>query len=302
MVAVATITLVSYHRALTEPAADPELPLLRRALAERGVSCEVVDWRTASDLSGSDLVVVKSPWDYADRSREFIAWLDLVEGRSRVVNHPAVIRWNLDKRYLGELAGCGVRVCPTVYCRTLGEARTAIAAQPGRVVVKPTASASSANTGLFESDDPAAPALGRQILGLGKEVMVQPALESVGRVGERSLVHFGGRFVHAVGRGPLLAVGGGLLAHPDRVVGPVPVRPEPDEIALAGRALAAAAELLAGHGVDEVPVHARVDLARDAAGRPVLVELELFEPSLFLGLAPGAERLYVDALLARLEA
>lgn len=295
-----TITLVTSRGVLVNPdEGDPELGLVQRALARRGVGCDLVDWRTASDLSGSDLVVIKSPWDYTRRVAEFVAWLDGVEGHTRVLNPPEMIRWNLDKRYLAELAEGGVAVCPTDYCRTVDEVRAAVAVG-GRVVVKPTVSASSAHTGLFEPDDPAALDLARQILDLGKEVMVQPALESIGRVGERSLIHFDGRFVHAAGRSPLLALGGGLLGTSRGRIRSV--QPEPDERELAARALAVAGEMLAARGVDEQALHARVDLARDGQGRPLLSELELFEPSFFLELAPGAERLYADAILARLEA
>lgn len=300
MVGMATITLITSHGGLHGSSeADRELEPIRRALAERGVHCEVVDWRTGSDLSGSDLVVIKSPWDYARRAAEFVDWLGLVESQTRVVNHPRTIRWNLDKRYLGELAEHGVTACPTVYCGTPDEVRAAVAQLSGRVVLKPTVSASSANTGLFETDDPGVLVLAKEILDLDKEVMVQPALDSIARDGERSLIHFDGRLVHTVGRSPLLALGGGLLGTSTGTI--TPVSAAPDERKLAGRVLAVAGELLAARGVAEPPVHARIDLARDRAGRPVLMELELFEPSFFLELAPGAERLYADALLARLE-
>ena len=38
------------------------------------------------------------------------------------------------------------------------------------------------------------------------------------------------------------------------------------------------------------PAYARIDLMRDASGAPVVLELELTEPSLFLAHAPGAAR------------
>lgn len=296
-----TVTLVTSQRVLASPAmADPELELVQRALAQRGVGCELVDWRAASDLSGSELVVIKSPWDYPQRAAEFVSWLGAIETQTRVANHPETIRWNLDKRYLGQLGQHGLAVCPTEFCRTMDEVRSAVAAIGGQLVVKPTVSASSADTGLFQPDDLAALDLARHILGLGKEVMVQPALESVARVGERSLVHFDGRFVHAARRSPLLALGGGLLGTSRGRISSV--LPDRDELGLAAQALAVAGDLLAVRGVDERPLHARVDIARDGRGRPVVSELELFEPSFFLELAPGAERLYVDAILARLEA
>ena len=41
-------------------------------------------------------------------------------------------------------------------------------------------------------------------------------------------------------------------------------------------------------GVDVAPLYARIDLVHDADGRPVVLELELTEPSLFLPQAPRA--------------
>ncbi|MFT3832910.1 MAG: hypothetical protein QM711_06260 [Micropruina sp.] len=296
---MALITLITSGQVLAEPARDPELILLRNELAVCGVRCAFADWVAASELSASDLVIIKSPWDYAYRSVEFLGWLGRAESQTRVLNPPEVIRWNLDKRYLGELADRGVPVCPTTFCGDLDEVRAAIDACSGRVVVKPTVSASSADTGLFQPDDPAALALARRIVGGGKQVMVQPAVDSVATAGERSLIYLAGEFAHAVGRAPVLALGGGLRAVREPAV---LVDPEPAELAMACRILAAASELMAARGVREPFLHARVDLVRGDDGRPLLLELELFEPSLFLHLAPGAGRRYAEALMARLEA
>jgi hypothetical protein len=51
--------------------------------------------------------------------------------------------------------------------------------------------------------------------------------------------------------------------------------------------------------VDRI-LYGRVDIARDPAGRPVLMELELTEPSLFFRTAPGAAERFVEGLLRRL--
>jgi hypothetical protein len=48
------------------------------------------------------------------------------------------------------------------------------------------------------------------------------------------------------------------------------------------------------------PLYARIDLVRDATGRPVLLELELTEPRLFLPQAPRAARTLVYAVEAEL--
>jgi hypothetical protein len=48
------------------------------------------------------------------------------------------------------------------------------------------------------------------------------------------------------------------------------------------------------------PLYARIDLVEDGDGRPVLLELELAEPSLFLPQAPDAVGRFVRAVRAQL--
>jgi len=303
-VAMPSVALITSQYALTsELDADREIHALRRALQDRGITCELVDWRNPdADLAATDLVVLKSPWDYAPRAAEFLSWLDRTHQRTRVLNHPAVIRWNLDKTYLGELAAHGVQACPTAFCRTPDEVREALVGAPGRVVIKPNISAASANTGLFEHDDAAALTLAEHILSLGKIVMVQPAIASVSEVGERSLIYLDGAFVHAVRKGPLLALGGELLSGDQYVETITSEQPAADELAVAGRALEVVEGMIAERGVPHADrlLYARVDVATDAGGAPLLMELELFEPSYFLDLAPGAENRFADAVVARL--
>ena len=46
-------------------------------------------------------------------------------------------------------------------------------------------------------------------------------------------------------------------------------------------------------------LYARVDLIHDESGAPRLLELELTEPSVFLGHAPGSAERFARAILAR---
>ncbi len=301
-----TVALITSQYALTSAVdADRELDTIRLELGRRGVACRVIDWLDDSaDYTGVDLVVIKSPWDYAARAEQFLAWLARIEALAPVANHPSVVRWNLDKAYLGELASHGVSVCPTVYCRSVSEVHAALAASNERVVIKPNVSAASADTGLFEPGDPEAVALATHILALDKVVMIQPAIPSVATIGERSLIFFDGRFVHAIRKGPLLALGGGLLGEGEYEEAITTSQAPDDERELADAALAVVDRIFTERGlvVAIPPLYARVDLARDGEDRPLLMELELFEPSYFLDLAPGAERLLVDAVVARLSA
>lgn len=119
------------------------------------------------------------------------------------------------------------------------------------------------------------------------DVLVQPAVGSIGRDGEVSLIRLGDTWSHAVRKLP--AAGGFLVheKHGGRLEDHVPTT---REVAVAEQALAAAPGPVAA---------ARVDLVR-LDGDPVVMELELIEPELFLRRAPAAPARLADALLAAL--
>jgi hypothetical protein len=115
-------------------------------------------------------------------------------------------------------------------------------------------------------------------------MLVQPLLASVVAHGESNLVHFGGRFSHAIHKGARWAG----QAEQSRGL----AEPATDELALAERVLHAAKAH--SHG----PLaYARVDMARGADGQPLLMELEIVEPSLYLDRAPDRATALVDAVL-----
>jgi hypothetical protein len=100
-------------------AAFPELgasdALRAAALRDLGAEVRVVQWNGLGDpvaeLSGADAAVLRCPWDYPRDVPGFLRWLDAVERAGvPLLNTPALVRWNLDKRYLLDLAHGGVAV------------------------------------------------------------------------------------------------------------------------------------------------------------------------------------------------
>jgi glutathione synthase/RimK-type ligase-like ATP-grasp enzyme len=243
----------------------------------------------AVDWSAYDRVVLRSPWDYARRAEEFLAWADRVG--DRLLNPPAVIRWNTDKRYLGEVAGAGIPVVPTTFVAP-GEALPA--SEDVEVVVKPTVSAGSKDTARFGPDGAVgARALLGQIHASGRTAMVQPYIASVDARGETALVYFGGDFSHAISKGPLLTRGAGPTEDffaPETIT---PREPTAAERAVADRVLAFVAERF-GRPL----AYARIDLVQGPDDAPLLLELELTEPSLFFAHAPGAVERFAAAVRA----
>ncbi|MFE2345806.1 ATP-grasp domain-containing protein [Kitasatospora cineracea] len=250
------------------------LPVLA-AFARAGVSAEAVFWNDPGvDWAGYDLVLIRSVWDYILYREEFLAWTRRASALTRLANPARVLERNTDKTYLRALAAAGVPVVPTLWVAPGDPVEEVAAVDWPELVVKPTVSSGARDT-VRTADRAAALAQVAALTAAGRTAMVQPYLAMVEDEGETSLLYLGGEFSHAVRRGPML--GGGFAD--------VAREPDADQLALAERVLAVAAE------PDEL-LYARVDLVRLADGSPVLIELELTEPRLFLDLCPdGPDRL-----------
>lgn len=246
-----------------------------------------VDWETY------DRVVVCSTWDYVDRFEAFTAWCESV-GPHRLRNDPALVAFALDKRYLGELS---VPTIPTAFVAP-GDPLPELT---GEVVVKPNVSAGARDTGRFgERTHDAALALIEQIHAAGRVALVQPYLSAVDVRGETALVHFGGTLSHVLRKRAVL--------RPDEVA---PLAPDgtaeamhAEDLVVAGKATAAEralaeqalAEVAARFG--RLPLYARVDLLTGTDGEPLLIELEVAEPALYLATASGAAARFAAAIRA----
>ncbi|RMF71465.1 MAG: hypothetical protein D6738_13755, partial [Acidobacteria bacterium] len=251
---------------LPEPDFD-ERPLVA-ALEQAGLSCAVLGWDDpGADFAAARMVLLRSTWNYPERPAEFAAWLERVASRVPVWNPPPVVRWNLHKGYLLDLERRGVPVVPTLLLRA-GERvdLASVLAERGwrDVVIKPAISAASYRTLRAGRDDLPRAAAHLAALLAERDALVQPYLPSVEDHGERAIVWIDGEITHAVRKAPRFA------GEDESVSGPVPVGP--DEAALAERAIAA---------VDGDLLYARIDVAPGPDGRPVVMELELIEPSLF---------------------
>ncbi|MEV4414225.1 hypothetical protein [Catellatospora sp. NPDC049609] len=274
------------------PLLEPDDQLVLPALAALGVDAEPAVWDDpAVDWAAYDLVALRSTWDYAQRRDEFLAW---ARGVPRLVNSAETVAWNTDKRYLAELAAAGLPVTPTTFLAP-GDAFTPPA---GEYVVKPAVSAGSRDTGRYGPADAAlAVAHVRRLHEAGRVVMVQPCLTGVDVYGETALLFFAdpatGRlaYSHAIRKGAMLTgpdEGMDTLYKPEEISPRVPTAAE--------RAVgeAVAATLPAGLA------YARVDLIPDERGNPLLVELELTEPSVFMLHDEGAADRLAAALTSLL--
>lgn len=291
-----TIALATADAATLAADPDDDMTLLLAALHALDVDAQAVDWRATVDWGTYDLVVLRSPWNYSAHFAQFNRWLDQVNVVSRLLNDLDLLRWNMDKHYLVDLHSHGVPVVPTEFVSTAPELHAALGRLPNqRVVLKPTISAGSKDTGLFDNDDPAMLQLAQRIIDSGRTVMVQPEIASVSTSGEKALIFFDGEFSHAVHKGPILAPGGGLIGGVyQEVISAVTATTDELEV---GRAAIGVAQNRKG-GTHEPPLYARIDLA-DADGQPTVLEAEMVEPSCFLRFAADAPARFAQAISHR---
>jgi hypothetical protein len=258
------------------PDLDPDDRLLRDAL---GAADAVVWDDPAADWDAYELVVVRSTWDYIWRRDAFLGWARSLG--ERLLNPAAVLAWNTDKRYLADLSEAGLPVVETAFL----EPGEALAPGLPPLVVKPAVGAGSIDAARHD-DLRAAAAHAARLHADGRVAMVQPYVASVDHAGETALVYVAGTYSHAVRKGPLL---GAASAQPDAsglflAEDIAPREPSAAERAVADRVMAWVTERFG------TLLYARVDLL--GGEEPAVLELELTEPSLFLGHAPGAaERL-----------
>lgn len=268
-------------------ALDEDLPPLCAALDAAGIAYAVVDWDDPGvSWSSFETVLIRSTWDYIDRLDEFLRWAAEVAAASVLLNPLDVIRWNTHKAYLLELQRHAIPIVPTRLLRA-GDGLDLPAS--GEWVIKPAVGAGSRGARRFCDDPAGARDHAQALLREGRDVLVQPYLARVDAAGETSLMYFAGQYSHAIRKGPLLpanAQATELLFAPEAIS---PREPGADERALADR-------IVAMLPFAQTPLYARVDLLRDADGAPVLLELELTEPSLFFTTAAGSAERFVAAL------
>jgi glutathione synthase/RimK-type ligase-like ATP-grasp enzyme len=266
-------------RQLPEPDVDAEP--LAAALRDAGVEAELLAWDDpAADWDAPIPTLLRSTWNYALQLDAFLAWLERVSKAAPLLNPADIVRANVRKRYLLELAAHKVPVIAT----TLVKQGRTIRLPASRLVIKPEVGAGSLHTKVFEPGDPAAAEHLAELTRTGA-ALIQRYLASVEGYGERCLVWIDGELSHAVRKarrfaGDLEQITGPFdIAHDERVVAEAALAPYRDRI-----------------------LYGRVDLARDDRGQPRVMEVELIEPSLFFGRRPDAAARFVAGLVRKLRA
>lgn len=284
------------------PDLDPDDALAAELVRAKGIKVNAVIWDQADyDWQNAGICILRSTWDYHRKYSQFLSLLNKFERGLRLYNPPQLVRWNSHKGYLLDLMAKGLSVVPTRVLKAksasqneqnsdfdidydhLAELKQETGWQ--QIIIKPAvglATSGVLKAELVEEESyNQANAHLKSLLKDG-DVLIQPFLKSVHQYGERALVYINNSFSHAVRKSAFQTL------QPAGLAGEVPAEASPEEIAFADRILASLASKL---------LYARVDLIQDDYGQPCLLELELVEPSLYLGMHPGAAKTFAEALI-----
>ena len=280
----ASCTLVTYSGL---PDLDPDdLPLVE-ALSRLGVDCRVARWDDPDyRWDATEHVLLRTTWDYHLHLLDFMSWLDRIKSVTCVWNPVDLVKWNVNKTYLLRLQKAGVPVVPTrLLSHGLPANLSTLLDETGwdEAIIKPVVGLATHGVKRLSRADLNEGQTALRALLESDDVLLQKFLPSVNDYGERALMFFNGEYSHAVRKTAFQA-----LAHTGGA-GETAAEATEAELAVARQAL---------QFLEKPPLYARVDLVPDGAGQPVIMELELVEPSLFFAYKPGsAERfasIFVD--------
>lgn len=292
------LAIVSSAAYLSNQGADSDLV---EELSRVGVVASVHDWADpAVPWERVEAALIRSTWDYHTRLEPFLAWCERAGRLTRLINPPARLRWNADKRYLFDLERVGLPIIPTLVVSRGASIDRTLAAIEGwyqrlpasrrrvedGLLLKPSVSAGSENTHRVTL-------AGRELANhlerlADRDLLVQPFCARVLDEGELSLIYFAGRFSHAVQKRPVA----GDFRVQSHFGGDYRRAEAPER-------LCALAELAFASLLSPAPLYARFDFID--LEQPMLIELELIEPDLYFGVVPEARGRFVRAIVAELE-
>ena len=247
--------------------------LVLDALEKCGLHATKKDWSDPKfDWTTTRYAIFRTTWDYFHRFQEFDTWLDKVAGLTKLINPIDLVRWNMNKHYLLDLADKGVPIVPSIFIEQGTEqSLKEIFKKAGweNAVIKPAISGAARHTyklnsaNLREHEQIIA-----QVLKF-ESMLIQPFLAKIETKGEVSHIVIDGKFSHSV----LKKAKEGDYRVQDDWGGTVhSYKPNAAEIEFAENV---------ARSCYPIPTYARVDLMWNDDGLLVLGELELIEPELW---------------------
>jgi hypothetical protein len=267
----------------------PDDQLAADILLKNNVMVNAVAWDDP-DVKWQELdaVILRSTWNYHRQLQHFLQWLEMLDQlKIRVWNPTVVIRANVSKKYMIDLQNAGIPIVPTVFLPLNKTAHLRLILEKEnweRVIIKPEVSASAYQTitaSLTNAEDDQ-----KQLDEILKTsgALIQEFRNEIIETGEWSFIFFGRKFSHAVLKHPRA----GDFRVQEELGGIIQATSPSDSL------IQQAQRIL--DQVQGMLLYARVDgiVAKDEL---LVMELELIEPSLFMGFSTGAAERFANSII-----
>ncbi len=247
--------------------------LVKDALEQQGLSVDIRSWSDPKfDWSLTKAVLFRTTWDYFDRFGEFTGWLNSVKSKTQCINDASTLQWNMDKRYLIELAQKNINTVETYILPKGSEFDLSLTMEKNgfsEAIIKPVVSGAARHTYRVTANNLEQIQARLNQLIKEEDFLVQPFQNNILESGELSLMVMNGQFTHAVRK---IAAQGDFRVQDDHGGTVHPYSPTQEEIEFAESAIAVC---------EPKPLYGRVDIIKDNKNQLAIMELELIEPELF---------------------
>ena len=164
------------------------------------IHIEPVIWSTETDLNEYDMIIIRTPWDYFLRYKEFSDWLEsLTKINVPIWNSLKVISENIHKFYLKDIENNGIPIIPTEFIpkSSLISIHDILDKRNwDKAVIKPAISGGAYKTFVISKNEPC---IQEKLDDLLKEndIMIQKFSDEI-QTGEWSLLFFNKKYSHSV--------------------------------------------------------------------------------------------------------
>lgn len=186
---------------------SPDDQLLVEPLQAHGFTVSAAAWdEDASHWEQFESIILRSTWNYQLHLEHFCAFLEQLETLHVPIWNPvSLVRWNVWKTYLRDLAQLGIPIIPTLWVdqgSVLPLAPLLKQRAWQDVVIKPIVGAAAAGVWRIQVEKAEDVQETFQALVHQTGLMIQPFQQEIQQEGEYSFVFLGGQYSHTVLKRP----------------------------------------------------------------------------------------------------
>lgn len=259
--------------------------LLIGPMKENGWDVSFIPWdKLNQNWNNYDLVIVRSTWNYQNHLDEFLNVLRMIDqSKALLLNPLPLIEWNVNKTYLKDLKEDGIPIIPSLFFEDfdVDEVRNSFSTfDSEKVIIKPTVGANADKIMIINKSNPMETLKETKDIYKYRSFILQPFINSITKDGELSLIFFNKDFSHALSKVPKK----GDFRVQEEHGGTLKLIKNIDE-----QKINLCKKILSLLPYD--CFYSRIDLVVDE-GNPLLMEIEVIEPSLYFNLEPKSANLF----------